>query len=288
MTIVQHNKPIIRFLRHPLVWLVVGVIVVGVISVFVGAGPLPAVGCAALAIVAYWAVMRFVAGRRTPEIAFRHALRDVGIGAAIGAGFLALSVGVIALFGGYSFTFDGAVGLRALPELIAVAIGGAVTEELLFRGLALQAIEKLGGSWIALIATAALFGLAHSANPGATLWSSIAIAVEAGGLMGAAFLWRRSLWLVFALHATWNGLEQAIGIPVSGHVDPGLMITSVHGPAFLTGGDFGLEASIIPVLVSVALSAIMLVAAHRRKAIVPLSPRKRLSAVPGSASLAAE
>ncbi|NNC12545.1 CPBP family intramembrane metalloprotease [Planctomonas sp. JC2975] len=288
MTDAQQNKPFIRFLHYPLVWLVVGVIVVGAVSLFVGAGPVPAVICAVLAIVGYWAVMRFVAGRRTPEIAWRHALRDAGIGAAIGAGFLALSVGAIALLGGYSFTFDGAAGLRALPELIAVAIGGAVTEELLFRGLALQAFEKLGGSWIALIATAALFGLAHSANPGATLWSSIAIAVEAGGLMGAAFLWRRSLWLVFALHATWNGLEQAIGIPVSGHVDPGVMLTSVHGPAFLTGGAFGLEASIVPVLVSIALSVVMLLAAHRSRRIVPLRASRRLSALPGSASLVAE
>ena len=253
-----------RFFRHPLVWLVIGIIAVGFFSAFVGMGTLPALVFACLALVAYWAVMRFVAGRRMPELALRHALRDVAIGAAIGAGFMVVSVGAIAAFGGYRFTFEGAAGLKAIPERIAIAIGGAVTEELLVRGLALQAIEKLGGRWIALGVTAVLFGLVHATNPGASLWSSIAIAVEAGGLLGAAFLWRRSLWLVFALHATWNGLEQAIGIPVSGHVDPGLMLASVSGPATLTGGDFGLEASVITVLISLVITGCLLLAARRR------------------------
>jgi len=93
--------------------------------------------------------------------------------------------------------------------------------------------------------------------------------------MGAAFLWRRSLWLVIGIHASWNGIEQAIGIPVSGHVDPGLAITTVDGPALLTGGAFGLEASLVPILISVAISAVLLVAAHRRGAIVPRSSRRR-------------
>ena len=279
MTTIRRASAVFRFLQFPIVWLIIGLIVVGAVSVFVGLGPVAAVICAAVAVVAYWAVMRCVARRATPELALGGALRDALVGVAIGAGFLVVSVGIITLLGGYRFTFDGAAGLGALPALIAVAIGGAVTEELLFRGLILQAIEKLGGSWIAFVASAVLFGLVHAANPGATLWSSIAIAVEAGGLIGAAFLWRRSLWLAFALHATWNGLEQAFGIPVSGHVDPGLMIATVHGPAALTGGEFGVEASVVTVLVSLVLTTVMLIAARRRGSLVPLARRTRRDAV---------
>jgi membrane protease YdiL (CAAX protease family) len=278
MTTIRRASAFFRFLQFPIVWLIIGLIVVGAVSVFVGLGPVAAVICAAVAAVAYWAVMRCVARRATPELALAGALRDALVGVAIGAGFLVVSVGIITLLGGYRFTFDGAAGLGALPALIAVAIGGAVTEELLFRGLILQAIEKLGGSWIAFVASAVLFGLVHAANPGATLWSSVAIAVEAGGLIGAAFLWRRSLWLAFALHATWNGLEQAFGIPVSGHVDPGLMIATVHGPAALTGGEFGVEASVVTVLVSLVLTTVMLIAARRRGSLVPLARRTRRDA----------
>lgn len=279
MTTLTHNAPLTRFFRHPLVWLVVGLVAVGACSLFVGAGTVPALICTVLALVAYWAVMRFVARRETSELAARHAVRDTLIGVAIGTGFLVVSVGIVALLGGYRFSVDGAAGIRALPELVAVTIAGAITEELLFRGLLLQAIERLGGSWIALGATAVLFGLVHSANPGATLWSSVAIAIEAGGLMGAAFLWRRSLWVVFGLHAAWNGLEQAIGIPVSGHIDPGLLITTVQGPAALTGGTFGVEASVVPVLVSVVIAAVLLVSATRRGMLVPRASRRRTGTV---------
>ena len=257
-----------RLLRFPVTWLVVGIVAVGAASLLVAGGPVLALIGAALALAAYALVMRFVAGRRLSELALKGALRDILIGAAIGAGFLAVSVGTITLLGGYRFTTEGAAGAGALPELIAVTIAGAVTEELLFRGLLLQALERFCGSRIALVVTAVLFGLIHGANPGATVWSSIAIAVQAGGLLGAAFLWRRSLWLVFALHATWNGLEQAFGIPVSGHVDPGLAVATVHGSAALTGGEFGLEASLVPVLISIALSAILMWVAHRNGSLV--------------------
>lgn len=266
-----------RIGRSPLGWLPVGILVVGGLSTLASAGPWLALLGAALALVAYWAVMRFVARRPTPEIGVAAIGRNLLLGAGIGAGFLLASVAVITILGGYRFTLDGAAGLGALPGLIAMAVGAALTEELLFRGLAFQAVEQLSGPRTALVVTAALFGLVHLANPGATLWSSVAIAVEAGGLIGAAFLWRRNLWLVTALHAAWNGLEQLFGIPVSGHVDPSLLLTHTHGPVLLTGGDFGLESSIVPVLISLLVTAALLWKARSRtaSAAAPLAGRAR-------------
>ena len=57
-----------RFLRSPLGWLAVGIIAVGVPSALAGASPVIALPGAGLALVAYWAVMRFTARRATPEI----------------------------------------------------------------------------------------------------------------------------------------------------------------------------------------------------------------------------
>ncbi len=265
MTSTTHQRPVsgpkarlVRIVRSPLGWLAVGLVAVGVPSTLAGAGPLLSLLGAGAALAAYWAVMRFVARRPVPEIALHGAGRDLAIGAGIGAAFLVGSVGLIALLGGYRFTVDGAVGLAALPGLVTVAVAGALTEELVFRGLVLQAVEKLRGPRTALVVSALLFGLVHLANPSATVWSSVAVAVEAGGIMGAAFLWRRSLWLVTALHATWNGLEQLVGIPVSGHVEPSLLLTVPHGPALLTGGEFGLEASLVPVVLSLVLVVLFL------------------------------
>ncbi len=144
-----------------------------------------------------------------------------------------------------------------------VQTGAAVTEELLFRGLALQALELLWGSRAALVITSLFFGVAHLGAEGASAWSALAIAVEAGVLLGAAFLWRRSIWFVVGLHCVWNTTVELLGIPVSGHTSDGLFTVDVHGSDLLTGGAFGLEASVVPVLAGVALAVPMLVLARR-------------------------
>ena len=123
------------------------------------------------------------------------------------------------------------------------------TEELLFRGILFRWIEEFAGSWAALVVTSALFGLAHILNPGATWFSSFAIAVEAGLLLGAVYMLTRSLWMPIGLHAAWNFAEGPIfGVPVSGSPADGALRASIAGPPILSGGPFGLEGSVIAVL----------------------------------------
>ena len=52
-----------RIVRHPLGWLAVGIVAVGAISSLAGGPPAVALSSAAAAVVAYWAVLRFVARR---------------------------------------------------------------------------------------------------------------------------------------------------------------------------------------------------------------------------------
>lgn len=261
-----------RLWRHPLTWFFFAPLILFVEALFLGpasdAGRTVAVSLTAASGVAAWLmyrlVMRRVAHRPVPELAASGAGRELLLGVVVGGAFISVSVGLIALAGGYRFGAPAGDLGYVVGSTVVAALAGAVAEEVAFRGIALQALERLGGSWFALGATALMFGGAHLANPGASLWSSLAIAIEAGGLMGAAFLWRRNLWFPIAIHATWNGLEALLGIPVSGHVDPGLTRVSLHGAAWLTGGSFGLEASLVPVAMSVALSVPMLVLARRR------------------------
>ncbi|WP_062437123.1 CPBP family intramembrane glutamic endopeptidase [Herbidospora daliensis] len=250
-----------RRTRSPLIWLPVGLVGVGAASALASGGAALAVVAAVAATAVYWTVMRFVARRPLPELARRGAGREALAGGAVGLGFVLVSVLVITVFGGYSFTWS--QGLSAVLPVVAVAIGAAVTEELLFRGLALQALEQWFGGRVALAVTAVLFGLLHLFNPGATLWSSVAIAVEAGVLLGAAFLWRRTIWFVVGLHFAWNAAEALLGIPVSGHPSEGVLTAHVSGPEWLTGGGFGLEASVVPVVVSLVIAAAMLRRARR-------------------------
>ncbi|MBT3153627.1 CPBP family intramembrane metalloprotease [Streptomyces sp. CHD11] len=257
-----------RFLQSPPGWMLIGIVGVGLASSLVPVGGVVAVMGAAAAVVVYWAVMRHVARRDVPEIAKSGAVTQTLSGAVIGFGLITVSM--LTLLTEFSFDERPGNGLSIVASMAAIQVGAAVTEELLFRGLALQALEKMCGSWAALAITAALFGGLHAANPGATLWSSTAIAIEAGVLLGAAFLWKRSIWFVVGLHFAWNTVLGLIGIPVSGHASEGLMTTTPTGPDLVTGGEFGLEASIVPVVISVLIAIPMLIAAHRRGNLVPM------------------
>ncbi|MGW2841115.1 CPBP family intramembrane glutamic endopeptidase [Streptomyces sp. NPDC001493] len=265
-----------RAVRSPLGWMLTGMAGVGVVSALTatGPGPVPALGAVA-AVALYGVVMRRVAGRSVPEVARLGAGREALRGGALGLGFVLVSTLLIAAFGGYSFSWAGNGLFSVTLSAAMVQTGAAVTEELMFRGFALQALEQRWGSRAALVITGLFFGVAHLGAPGASVWSSLAIAVEAGVMLGAAFLWRRSIWFVVGLHFAWNTAEQLLGIPVSGQTPQGLFTVATHGSALLNGGAFGLETSIVPILISVLLTVPMLVLAGRNGGLRPRRPGRR-------------
>jgi hypothetical protein len=61
-----------------------------------------------------------------------------------------------------------------------------------------------------------------------------------------------------------------LGVPVSGHA-PDARLWTVHttGSSLLTGGSFGLEASVVPVAIGLLLAVSMFAAARRRGNVVP-------------------
>ncbi|MFD8652347.1 CPBP family intramembrane glutamic endopeptidase [Streptomyces mirabilis] len=259
-----------RIVRAPLGWMLTGMVGVGLVSglTATGPGPVPVLGAVA-AVAVYWVVMCRVAGRSTSEIARQGAGREALRGGAVGLGFVLVSALLITAFGGYSFSWAGNGFFSVVWSAAMVQAGAAVTEELMFRGFALQALEQRWGSRAAIVITGLFFGVAHLGAPGAGVWSALAIALEAGVMLGVAFLWRRNIWFVAGLHFTWNTAEQLLGIPVSGHTPKGLFTVDAHGSALLSGGTFGLEASIVPVLIGVLLTVRMFVLAGRSGGLRP-------------------
>jgi membrane protease YdiL (CAAX protease family) len=184
------------------------------------------------------------------DLALKHALPNLGIGVLIGFLLMAASVAVAAIAGVYHPIGEGDSS-QLEHELITTAIMPAFMEEMLFRGILFRWIEEFAGSWAALLITALLFGLVHIMNPGATWFSSLAIAIEAGLLLGGAYMLTRSLWLPIGLHAAWNFTQgEVFDVPVSGYAEHGLIQAKLAGPAILSGGQFGLEASIIALMVA--------------------------------------
>jgi membrane protease YdiL (CAAX protease family) len=215
---------------------------------------------------------RFIVGkleRRTvDEAAASTLVPGVLRGTGLGVVLFAVTIGLIALFGGYRI--DGWGSLGATIATFGTMIGAAVAEELLFRGALFRLVEEWLGTWAALAASGLLFGALHLLNPGATLWGAIAIAAEAGVLLGAAYTATRTLWVPIGLHFGWNFAESGLfGTTVSGTTGThGLLRGAAHGPAIISGGGFGPEGSILAIVVGGVAAAVLLRRAHRRGLIV--------------------
>ena len=143
----------------------------------------------------------------------------------------------------------------------------AVGEEILFRGILFRWIDSKWGFVPALIVSALFFGVAHIFQPGASWWSSIAIAIEAGLLLAAAYKYSGTLWLPIGIHWGWNFFQGNIfGIEVSdSDAGESLIIPEISGPDILTGGAFGAEASIVAFLLGLALSVWFIVKVVKKK-----------------------
>ena len=230
----------------------------------------------ALCFAGYKLVLRHLGERPRDDLRFQGAAKNLGVGLAIGFALFAAVVGIAYLVGAYRITGCCSAD-RLLVDLLNQGIMAAVLEELLFRGILFRWIEEFGGSWAALLVTAALFGLAHGANPNATWFSSLSIALEAGLLLGGAYMLTRSLWLPMGLHAGWNFTQGFLfDVPVSGQPEQGLVTAKLSGPVLLSGGPFGLEASIIAVALATAAGVWMIMLVSRRGQLVsPAWVRRR-------------
>jgi uncharacterized protein len=224
---------------------------------------------AVLTLLAYSWVVRRTEDREPVEVGRVGAGSVIARGAGIGALMFATVIAGIALAGGYDIEGWGSV--PAAVGFIGFTAAAAVTEEVLFRGIVLRHLEERTGTWTALVLTSVLFGAAHLANPDATVWGALAIAIEAGAMLGAAYAATRTLWLPIGIHFGWNlAVGGIFGTVVSGSDTPqGLLHGVTSGPVLLSGGAFGPEASLFSVLAGLALTACFLRLAHRRGRLVP-------------------
>jgi CAAX protease family protein len=216
---------------------------------------------AAVLAAVYAALVHWMERRRARELA-PDAIRGAA-GVILGAGLFSSVLGLLLLIGvarwqGMSATFD-------VAPILAASIIAAVGEELAFRGALFRILEERFGTATALVVSAALFGLLHALNPGATATSTTAIALEAGVLLAAAYAATRNLWFPIGLHLGWNFTEGGIfGVSVSGGpAVKGVFSVSLAGRTLLTGDRFGPEASVVAIALCLAAAIVLLALAVR-------------------------
>ncbi|MEJ2408105.1 MAG: CPBP family intramembrane metalloprotease [Novosphingobium sp.] len=275
--------PVRRFVAFPLTLMVIDMVSVVAAALLVArlGRMLPAYSrnspitvlvamAAALAVIlVYKANKRWIERAPDRELAWSGALGELGTGLALGAGLFTVMTAAVGLMGG--IVIEGVRGAGMIWAMLAMAIVSGVLEEVVFRGLIMRHLESLIGTWGALLLTSAFFGLAHILNPNATWFSSLAIMLEAGLLLGGAYLLTRRLWMAIGVHAAWNFTQGWVfSIPVSGSEPPlGLLKTHREGPEWLTGGAFGLEASVCAMIVATVAGTILLMRARRNGAFLP-------------------
>ena len=226
-------------------------------------------GSAVLMYLAYCLYTRLIEKRKALEMTLKGSPAEFGIGLAIGGGLMITIVALLAVGSCYrveSFNLDWSILVSAFLRLGSAAF----LEELIFRLIIFKLTEEALGSWIALVVQAVLFGALHFGNPNASVFSSVAIMVEAGVLLAAAFMVTRRVWLIFGLHLAWNFVQSTVfGLSVSGTTSHGIITPIVSGPEWLTGGAFGVEASWPAVGLCLAVGLLFLRKAVKGGQLVP-------------------
>jgi uncharacterized protein len=277
------QKPLWRTVTgHPLFLMIAGFIVVMLSAVAAGATGNAAFGSlghsgaeelalgilsAVFAVLAYLAFGRWIERREVNDLSMQRALPEWAFGAAVGAGAMAVTIGVIALLGGYRII--GQNSIAVLLPIAGIAFQSGFFEEVLLRGIVFRLTEKWLGSWIALGFSALLFGALHLANPNASPLAAFAIAIEAGILLGAIYMLTRRLWAAIGLHMAWNFTQGGIfGVAVSGFETQGLLKPVMEGSDLLTGAAFGAEASLPAIIICTAIGLYFLYRAHSKGSFV--------------------
>jgi membrane protease YdiL (CAAX protease family) len=177
----------------------------------------------------------------------------------LGAGFAAVLIGLCDILIMASTDLRHARG-GGFPwlELIVVYAPAAVHEELLFRGYPYQKVRTVNRN-VAIVFTAAVFAALHARNAGITPLAIVNL-VLAGILLALAYEVYGRLWLPIGIHVAWNVLSgPVLGYDVSGYVSrPTLLAIRGGGAEWLTGGSFGIEASVWMVMVEAAGIAILM------------------------------
>jgi membrane protease YdiL (CAAX protease family) len=211
-----------------------------------------------------WLVARFIDRRRFADFGY-HLNRgwwlDLAFGFLVG-GLMMSGIFAVEWLAGWITVTAPAPPKSGLPLAPAVLIeflffiAVACNEELIFRGYQIRNLaEGLVGRRIgprtaiaaAWFLSAALFGLAHAINRGATAISSINIMLTAGGLLGLSYVLTGELAIPIGIHLAWNFFQGPVyGFAVSGEPsDARLFNLTQGGPKLWTGGAFGPEAGLL-------------------------------------------
>lgn len=213
---------------------------------------------------------RFIEKRSFHSLGFNKNkwFRKFLLGYLIGIFLIAITVLILTAFG--MLHFDGQKEVNFLFYfliLLGYLIQGTC-EEIFVRGFLLTSLSAKTNIIASVIISSAAFSLLHILNANTSVLAFVNIFFF-GVLMSLVFLLTNSIWLVSGIHAAWNFFQgHVFGISVSGSpvTQSVLQFSPNKNLEILSGGDFGVEASIITTIILILSSAcVILISVKRSK-----------------------
>lgn len=205
----------------------------------------------------YYTLFKWYEKRKITELAVKNIGIELAGGFLFGFGVLALVVFILYANGNYHITaFSGFSFMLAPFSMLVVA---ALVEEIFFRLIIYRIFENWLGTFAALFIISFAFEIPHLFNSNSTILSFI-LGLIFGFTHGIMYTYTKRIWLPFAFHLGWNFAQPFFGSNLSGLEDVGTIFKSAfNGPQILTGTAYGIEDSVISIIL---LSIIAIVFLH--------------------------
>lgn len=228
---------------------------------------------AASAVAAVWLFGIFTRSVRLGELGLGHrsganfALTGIIIGIALVVSMLA------ALYVLGALTLNPEYRFEATPAVLSLAAGvfaNVIAQDVIFFGFMLTLIRKKTSTVLAVPVVSMLFVAAHAGvftEPWPTWSIGSANLFLAAVMLSLAFLRSQTLWLGIGVHAGWNLTQALANLAVTGRsIGVGEPLFSLAGPPVLTGGDVGVEGSIISIP-AVVLGIIIIIVFTKKRSL---------------------
>ncbi|MDX1455545.1 MAG: type II CAAX endopeptidase family protein [Gammaproteobacteria bacterium] len=217
-----------------------------------------------LILLATWIVMRLRKERLSDVGLVMNSrwARDFFIGTGLGIAMILVTATLVMAFAGVRFAMNPEASVTTMLYGLYFFLIVSLREELLFRGFIFQrAIDGLG-PWGAQVLFGLFFAVAHFGNPGmegVTFVVATIVIALAAIFLGAAYIKTRSLALPIGIHLGWNWAQgYVLGFGVSGTEVDGILEPSFgDAPVWLSGGNFGVEASVFAIAVVIGLTVLV-------------------------------
>jgi uncharacterized protein len=223
---------------------------------------------ALLVIIVYCLFFRWCEKRRITELSIQKLPKNFVLGAISGSVILSLTIYWMFLLGDFTILSSHPF-LKLLPDM-GVNFTNSIIAETLFIGIFFRILEEKLGSWFSVWLMTAIFAVIHLMIPQGSIAGALAIGLNAGFLLGASYIFTRSLWCPIGIHFAWDFMQSHFyGASVNGiPAYLSLFTTRIEGPNLISGGYFGPQGSIQSGLFCLSAGFLFMAMSQKRKRMI--------------------